>query len=81
MKRLTLAEFNERYKGICVLVDDPTHPDHNMKCEFVEMIRKPIEKIPVMKVRILTEKRELELKWNQVFIIVKEIPLPRPKDN
>lgn len=81
MKRPTLAQLNARYKGIHILVIDPKHPDYQTKCEFVEMVKKPFEKHPLMKVRIMTEKRELELKGDQVFIIVKEIPLPGPKDN
>ena len=81
MKKLTIDELNERYKGQCILVHDNDHPDYGKKCEFVEMIRRPFERYPLMVVRIMTEGRLLELKAKQVFFIVAQIPLPSPKDN
>ena len=81
MDQPTIEELNEQYKGQCILVFDETHPDYGKKCEFVEMVRRPFEKYPLMKVRIMKEGRFLELKAKQVFFIVQEIPLPGPKDN
>lgn len=77
----TLEELNERYIGQHILVHDDKHPDYGKKCEFVEMVRRPFEKYPIMVVRIMTEGRLLELKAKQIFFIVEEIPLPSAKDN
>lgn len=77
----TIEELNKRYKGQCILVRDDKHADYGKKCEFVEMVRRPFQKYPIMVVRIMKEGRLLELKAEQIFFIVLEIPLPTPKDN
>lgn len=77
----TLEELNKEYEGIHILVNDERHPDHGKKCAFVQMVRKPFDKQPLMQVKMMTEGRILELKAKQIFFIVAEMTLPSGKDN
>lgn len=77
----TKAQLDQRYKGIHILVIDEKHADYGKKCSFVEMIKKTLQKGYLMRVKIMTEDRTLDLHAAQIFVITAEIPLPSPKDN
>jgi hypothetical protein len=72
----TIAELNKLYDGQHILVYDRLHPDFMAECVFVEMVKKPYEKYPLMKVRVLENGKVLELKAKQIFFIVEKKIMP-----